>query len=196
VGLRLERPFFERSAPLVAPELLGARLIAPDGIVLRITETEAYTENDPASHSFRGPTKRNAVMFGRPGHLYVYFTYGMHWCANVSTGAVGKGEAVLLRAADIESGLDVITARRKPGTSRKNLTNGPAKLCQALGLNGSHNGIDLCSDLPETAYEIRSENRSEPFVSTTRIGISQGTETLWRFVLADPSGTATSPDYS
>jgi DNA-3-methyladenine glycosylase len=183
IGVRLERPFFERTAPVVAPELLGAKLVAP-GIVLRITETEAYTEDDPASHSFRGPTKRNAVMFGPPGHLYVYFTYGMHWCANIATASVGTGEAVLIRAAEIESGLDLITARRKPGTVRKNLTNGPAKICQALRLNGSHDGIDLCSDSSDGTFELRAAASVELFVATPRIGISQGKETLWRFVLA------------
>jgi DNA-3-methyladenine glycosylase len=196
MDVRLDRSFFDRSAPLVAPELLGAVLIAPDGIILRITETEAYTEDDPASHSFNGPTKRNAVMFGPPGHLYVYFTYGMHWCANVSTGSVGAGEAVLFRAAQIESGLDLIASRRKPGTSPANLTNGPAKLCQALAWNGSHNGIDLCSDQSETTYELRAAIPSEPFVQTRRIGISRGTETLWRFVSVNHSRTAANPGHS
>jgi DNA-3-methyladenine glycosylase len=176
---RLDRSFFARPAPVVAPELLGCILVAPGGASIRINETEAYTQSDPASHSFRGQTKRNSVMFGPPGFLYVYFTYGMHWCANVSTGSLGDGEAVLIRGGDIEAGHDLISSRRPNGTSPANLTNGPAKLCQALGIAGEQNGIDLCGN---EEYWLGAATRKISFIETPRIGISQGRETLWRFV--------------
>jgi DNA-3-methyladenine glycosylase len=179
----LSRAFFDRSAPTVALDLLGCRLIAPEGIVLRITETEAYTEDDPASHTFRGETKRNAVMFGEPGHLYVYFIYGMHWCANVVTQRVGVGEAVLLRAGVFEAGEEVVRSRRPAKTRTANLTNGPAKLCQALGVTGEQNGIDLCGD---SGFSILPALARPTTIATPRIGISQGVDTLWRFLAVDP----------
>lgn len=175
----LGREFFARRAPVVASELLGACFVNPEGIIIRITETEAYTEGDPASHSFRGPTKRNAVMFGPPGHLYVYFIYGMHWCANISTGPAGVGEAVLLRGGVVEAGIELVRFRRGPGVREAALTNGPAKLCQALGISGTESGIDLCA---RHGYQVRSRREPVPFVVTKRIGVSVGRETLWRFL--------------
>jgi DNA-3-methyladenine glycosylase len=180
---RLSRQFFARTAPVVASELLGCRLLTPDGISLRITETEAYTAEDPASHSFHGETKRNAVMFGPPGHLYVYFTYGMHWCANVTTGPVGVGEAVLFRAGVVEAGNDLVRSRRPVQTKAENMTNGPAKLCQALAIASDQNGIDLCTD---TGFSLLPALLRPDVVITPRIGISQGVDTLWRFLAIEP----------
>ncbi len=121
---QLTRQFFERDSVEVAPDLLNKVLVVA-GVPARITEVEAYTQDDPASHCFRGRTKRNEVMFGPPGHLYVYFVYGMHHCVNIVTGSEGDGQAVLLRAATCES----VDSR---------LTNGPAKLCRHLGIDMAH----------------------------------------------------------
>ncbi len=146
-------------------------------------EVEAYREDDPASHSHRGRTARNATMFGPPGHLYVYFTYGMHHCANVVTGAVGDGQAVLLRAAVPVAGLDELWARR-PGARRElDLTNGPGKLCQAFGLDRRFDGLDLCA--PGSPVRICDDGTPPPVapVVTGRIGIRHATERPWRFVV-------------
>lgn len=152
-----------------------------------ITETEAYTQDDAASHSYRGRTPRTDVMFGPPGRLYVYFTYGMHWCANVVTGAEGTGEAVLIRAIAPDSGLRYIQKRRG---SRPNseLTNGPAKLCQALAITGEDQGAVLNSGrfllLPPLPEHTRLHIQS-----TQRIGISKDTHRLWRFITSDVAAT-------
>ena len=173
---------------LVAPDLLGCLLLAGTGealVVVRIDETEAYTADDPASHSFRGPTKRNEVMFGPPGYLYVYFTYGMHWCANVVTGDEGTGEAVLLRGGVIESGLDLARFRRRTragvAVHDRDLTNGPAKLAQAAAIDGSHNGLRLDAS---SAVLLADDGASRPkFVRTPRIGISVAVDRPWRFLV-------------
>jgi len=188
-GRRLTRAFYARPSTEVAPDLLGRWLIRrePDGtrLVVRLVETEAYEEGDPASHSFRGPTPRNEVMFGRPGHLYVYFTYGMHFCMNVVTGAPGRGSAVLLRAAEPIEGLDVMARRRQTREPRQ-LCSGPARLCEALEVERRENGADLVrgSDLwllEGDPPSLRSIDR------TTRVGIRAGTERRWRFVIrGDP----------
>src|SRR5690349_25055268 len=139
---RLARP-----APWLAPRLLGAVLVSlVDGIevAVRLTEVEAYSGiGDAASHAFRGRTARNTVMFGPPGHLYVYFTYGMHWCANVVCGPDGRAEAVLLRAGEVVRGLDAARVRRLRARSDRELCAGPARLCQALGITGAYDGTDL-----------------------------------------------------
>src|SRR6478735_247431 len=136
--------FLARPAPEVARDLIGYRLYAceADGSLTGgvIIETEAYTADDAASHSYRGETPRNRVMFGPAGHIYVYFTYGMHWCMNIVTGKKGEGEAVLIRALRPDQGLERITKRRH---GRQGLTNGPAKICQALAVTGSDNGQSL-----------------------------------------------------
>jgi DNA-3-methyladenine glycosylase len=188
---RFRRSFFARSALDVAPDLLGRLLVVGTGqteIAVVINETEAYTADDPASHSFRGPTKRNASMFGPPGHLYTYFTYGMHWCANVVTGPEGTGEAVLLRGGVVQSGIDVVLVRRNNARNRpvseRNLTNGPAKLCQALCLDGAADGLDLCA--PAAIVRIFKLGAGPtPFEATPRIGISVGQDRLWRFRAVD-----------
>jgi DNA-3-methyladenine glycosylase len=133
---------------VAARRLLGACLVAdsPEGhVALRLTEVEAYggQGEDPGSHAFRGQTPRNATMFGPPGHLYVYFTYGMHWCANVVTGTEGNASAVLLRAGEIVEGIDVARERRATARSDRDLARGPARLTVALGLTGDADGLDL-----------------------------------------------------
>lgn len=138
----LQRKFFERPAEELAPLLLN-KVLAHNGVSGRIVEVEAYDgANDPASHAYRGITERNAVMFGPAGHLYVYFTYGMHFCANVVSGPEGVASAVLLRALKPIDGTDEMLARRKP-VSEQHLTSGPAKLCQALAIDRAQNGADL-----------------------------------------------------
>ncbi|MFM8305089.1 MAG: DNA-3-methyladenine glycosylase [Actinomycetota bacterium] len=146
-GRRLGRAFFARDALTVAPDLLHKVLVHDDPagpLAVRIVEVEAYGgADDPGSHGFRGPTPRTASMFGPPGHLYVYFTYGMHWCVNVVTGAPGAASAVLLRAGIPVDGIEVMRSRRVAARRDRDLTSGPAKLAQALGLSGVHDGIDL-----------------------------------------------------
>ena len=189
---KLPRAFYLRSTPRVAKDLLGkllVRRVDERVLIARIVETEAYCQNDPASHSFRGPTNRNAVMFSNGGHLYVYFTYGMHFCANVVTARVGKGEAVLLRAVEPIDGIDIMSSNRKHHGRRmkqgdvfeRNLTNGPAKLCQALKIGRRENGIDLLGD---EIYLLDSPRlRPSEIATSTRIGIRVGEKTLWRFFI-------------
>jgi DNA-3-methyladenine glycosylase len=183
-GRPVPRRFFAADAPVVAPALLNKLLVVGD-CVGRIVEVEAYTADDPASHSFRGRTARNAVMFGPPGHLYVYFTYGMHHCANVVTGAVGDGQAVLVRAVAPLAGLGVMRARR--GAVRDvELANGPAKLCRAFGLDRGWDGTALGRGGSAYIAVDGLAPPPEPLV-TTRIGIRVGIERPWRWcVPGDP----------
>lgn len=163
-----------------AHALLGRLLVSTVGdqrVVIRITEVEAYGgEDDPASHAFRGETPRNRVMFGPAGHLYVYRSYGMHWCANVVTGPPGTASAVLLRGGVAVDG-EAAMVQRRGRTTR--IADGPGKLCQALGITGAHNGTDLSNG------EVRIEGRPMrgPTVSTPRIGITRAIDRLWRFRL-------------
>ena len=135
----VERSLLAGDSPDVAPQLLN-KLLVHGACVGRITEVEAYREDDPASHSFRGKTPRTEVMFGPAGHLYVYFTYGMHYCANIVTGASGEGAAVLLRAVEPIEGIDLMLERRQ---GRRQIADGPAKLCQAFAIGPDHNGVDV-----------------------------------------------------
>jgi DNA-3-methyladenine glycosylase len=146
----------------------------------RIVETEAYMRHDPASHSFIGPTSRNSVMFGPPGRLYVYRSYGIHWCANVVTGAERDGQAVLLRALLPVHGLEVMRSRRT-GRSDRDLCNGPGKLCAALGIDGDDNGLDL-TDV-SSAIRIVDDGGAVPGEVSVgpRIGITKAVDTPWRF---------------
>jgi len=176
---RVRRADLARDADLVAPFLLNKLLVSGE-CVGRIVEVEAYTSIDPASHSFRGMTNRNAVMFGPAGHLYVYFTYGMHHCANVVTGGVGDGQAVLLRAVEPLAGLDVMVARR--GRSR-NIADGPGKLCQAFAIDLSVNDADLCRPGPIGLFDDGVAPPAVPAASL-RIGISVGVDTPWRWTVA------------
>jgi DNA-3-methyladenine glycosylase len=170
----------------VARDLLGRLLVhdSPDGrAAVRIVEVEAYTGDgtDPASHAHRGPTRRNAVMFGPPGHLYVYFSYGMHWCANVVCAPEGVADAVLLRAGEPAVGQELLAARR-PGAAARDLARGPARLTRALGLDGTANGTDL-----EAGPVWLAEGRPVPDAEvawSARIGVSQALGLPWRAYVA------------
>jgi DNA-3-methyladenine glycosylase len=179
------RAFYDADPVSVAPQLLN-KLLVRGSRVGRIIEVEAYRGGeDPASHAFRGPTKRNAIMFGPPGHLYVYFTYGMHWCANAVCGPDGTGHAVLLRALAPVSGIATMRRARRPGTTDRHLTNGPAKLCQAFGITGGENGADLVRG--DRGLTIRDDGVSPPTSPgvSGRIGISQAADLPWRWWVPD-----------
>jgi len=169
------------SALDVAQRLLGCYLVRElDGqkLVGKIVETEAYDQTDAASHSYRGRTPRTDIMFGPAGYLYVYFTYGMHYCCNIVTGPDGYGGAVLIRALEPLEGLEAMRERRH-GLNDSNLTNGPAKVCQAFGIDKTLNGHDLRQ---EPLYLIINPAISpQEIVQTTRIGISQAKDVPWRF---------------
>jgi DNA-3-methyladenine glycosylase len=171
----LGRDFFARSVHEVAPDLIGATLLV-DGVGGPIVEVEAYDQEDPASHSFRGPTARNALMFGPPGYAYVYRSYGIHWCLNFTCDVEGRAEAVLIRALRPLYGVDVMRARRGVEPERS-LASGPGKLCAALGVSSSHNGLVL--DAPPFELLVRPET---PEIATgPRIGITKATELSWRY---------------
>ncbi len=191
---KINREFYIRNTIKVAKELLGKYLIRKyKGKLLigKIVETEAYLENDDASHSFRGKTKRNEVMFWQGGHLYVYFTYGMHYCCNVVTEEEGKGCAVLIRAVEPVENIEFMKTRRKIDTSKNiyNLTNGPAKVCQAFALGRNENGTDLCGDEIWIGHKknLKSEilNPKLEIISSSRVGITNGSEHKWRFYIKD-----------
>ncbi|HET9723309.1 MAG TPA: DNA-3-methyladenine glycosylase [Actinomycetota bacterium] len=188
-GRRLPRSFFARPPGEVAPDLLGRALVRalPDGVRLaaRIVETEAYEEGDPASHSYRGRTPRTEVMFGPPGHLYVYFTYGMHFCMNVVVGRDGQGAAVLLRAAEPLEGLSAMAERRGTADVHR-LCSGPARLAQAFGIERAANGTDLVGG---GEMWLREGEPVPPtaVVRTTRVGVTVGTDRPWRYLVdGDP----------
>ena len=172
----------------VAPRLLGG-VLRRDDVTVRITEVEAYDgADDPGSHAFRGPTARNAVMFGPAGRLYVYFTYGMHHCCNVVTGAEGRAGAVLLRAGEVMSGHETARGRRGPVRDR-DLARGPARLCQALGVTGDDNGADLARgpvvlDLPATPVPQRKVSRGP------RVGLRGAPDRPWRFWITDEASVS------
>jgi len=186
----LPRSFFEPSAKTVAPLLLGHWLIrntptGPSGGP--IVEVEAYLIDDPACHGAPGPTPRNRVMFGAPGHGYVYLIYGYHFCANAVCRPAGVAEAVLIRAIEPAFGVEFMESER-PVARRKELTNGPAKLCEALGIDRGLDGIDLCD--PNSALFVGENPDAEDFrkshgptVTTTRIGITKAAALPLRFYL-------------
>jgi DNA-3-methyladenine glycosylase len=187
----IPREFFARHSVEVAPDLLGCVLEheAADGLVaVELTEVEAYAgRSDPASHAYRGKTQRNAVMFGPPGHAYVYFTYGMHFCVNmVCLGEEGSASAVLLRAGAIVAGEDLARARRSRSAARivsRDLARGPARLCQALGIDRSLDGTDVCVAGSPLRIRAGAGNpvRSAKIVTGPRVGVSSATEIPWRF---------------
>ncbi len=171
------RAFFDRAATEVAPDLLGLSLFV-DGVGGVIVETEAYTPDDPASHSFVGITRRNAAMFGNPGHAYVYRSYGLHWCLNV---VCERGHAVLLRALHPSHGAAIMAMRR--GTDRlSDLCSGPGKLSQALGITDSDDGRPFGDD--RLAF-LRTASARPAMVQGPRIGITKGADRPWRWGIAD-----------
>jgi DNA-3-methyladenine glycosylase len=204
---QIPRDFFARHSLQVAPELLGCVLehqTAAGLVAVELTEVEAYAgASDPASHAYRGRTARNAVMFGPPGHAYVYFTYGMHFCVNLVCLGNGSASAVLLRAGAVVEGEELARARRTGGPggvredgsprveerrviSFRDLARGPARLCQALDIDRSQDGADVCvadSPLrvrwPDASTTLRSEQRK--IVSGPRVGVSSAAEVPWRF---------------
>ena len=170
-------------ALLAAPSLLGYKLVhhSPEGVTSGyIVETEAYTMDDPASHAHRGETLRNQPMFQEAGTIYVYFTYGMHFCVNIVTGEKGHGQAVLIRALEPIEGIDIMMKHRRL-EDINNLTNGPAKLVQAMGINREHNGIVI----NEGPLSLEPGIKPKEIVQTTRIGIKKAVEQPWRFYIAD-----------
>ncbi len=181
---RLSRPALE-----LAPRLLGAVLVSHVGdaeVAVRLTEVEAYEGvDDPASHAFRGQTRRTAVMFGPPGHLYCYFTYGMHWCANIVCESDGHASAVLLRAGAVIRGIDVARSRRPAAKATVELARGPARLASCLGLGAAHNGADLCNPASAVRLESMPHRRASGVRSGPRVGITTATDRPWRFWLAD-----------
>ena len=195
-GQRLPRDFLARGPLEVGPALLGATLrhVTPDGTVsVRITEVEAYAGvgEDPASHAHRGRTPRNAPMFGAGGVLYVYFSYGMHWCANVVTGQPGHAGAVLLRAGEVVEGNEV--ARRRRPTSRRtaDLASGPARLTTALGITGADDGTDLCVRSSRLTLWAGRPVDPASIGQGPRVGVSgDGAATPWRFWLVGESSVS------
>lgn len=176
--------FLSQSVDKVAQKLLGCELIRIlDGqtIRVRIVETESYDQTDAASHSFKGRTPRTDVMFGSSGYLYVYFTYGMHFCCNIVTGQEGVGEAVLIRAVEPLQGIEQLVKKRKK--SGVEVTNGPAKLSQALGIDKTLNGHDLHVDPLQLI--ARPQLSSSEIIHATRIGISVEKDKLRRFYIKD-----------
>lgn len=184
----LGREFFGRQAPDVARDLVGMVLCRHDeGLVARILEVEAYTQDDPACHAYGGRTARNAALWGPPGHAYVYRSYGVHWCMNVSTGTEGVGQGCLLRAAQPLEGLAIMRSRRTTHTTTE-LLRGPGKLCQAFGITGAMNGTDLCTtDLGDTAdvrIHLGDDGIRLPVAEGPRVGVTQAADLPRRFFVA------------
>jgi DNA-3-methyladenine glycosylase len=181
----LERSELADDVLTAAVRLLGTTFEAdtPDGTVaVRLVEVEAYRgADDPAAHSFRGRTPRNAVMFGPPGHLYVYFVYGMHFCANISCLPDGEPAAVLLRAGEVLSDVGMARVRRPTARRDADLARGPARLAALLGLTREHNGIDVTD--PTSPVRVRAEPPVDPAIVRTgpRVGVAAGHTTPWRF---------------
>ncbi|MGH8776599.1 MAG: DNA-3-methyladenine glycosylase [Jiangellaceae bacterium] len=177
----LERGFFDRPVLDVAPGLLGC-VVSNGAVAVRLTEVEAYDgADDPGSHAFRGRTPRNEVMFGPPGHLYVYFTYGMHWCANLVCGEVGRASAVLLRGGDVVDGVEEARRRRPTARSHVDLARGPARLATALGLSRADNGADVCD--PASSVLVSTGVGGTAVRSGPRVGLARAADRPWRFWL-------------
>lgn len=176
-GRLLTRKFFARSVHVVAPDLIGATLLV-DGVGGIITEVEAYHHTEPAAHSFNGPTPRNMVMFGPPGFLYVYRSYGIHWCMNFVCEKEGSASAVLIRAIEPTHGIPAMRRRRGLHDERM-LSSGPGKLCEAMAVTDKHNGLAL--DTPP--IEVYARTRKPDIVSGIRIGITKAVELPWRYGL-------------
>jgi DNA-3-methyladenine glycosylase len=194
----VRRDLLAEDALVVAPRLLGARLHSTvDGVTVlaRITEVEAYEGGiDAASHAYRGPTRRTEVMFGAAGHLYCYFVYGMHWCANVVCQRDGVAAAVLLRAAEIVEGEQAARARTTAAVPSRKLASGPARLARSLGLTGAMSGLDLLD--PSSAVRLVRLDPPVPgsYRTGPRVGVAAAAEYPWRFWLPDePSVSAYRP---
>ncbi|HEY3551590.1 MAG TPA: DNA-3-methyladenine glycosylase [Gaiellaceae bacterium] len=173
--MRLTRDFFARPVHEVAPELIGATLLV-DGVGGRIVEVEAYDQDDPASHSYRGKTARTAAMFGASGHAYVYRSYGIHWCLNLVCGEEGRAEAALVRALEPTHGIAAMRERRALEAPRA-LCSGPGKLCQALGITRVHDGLPL----DEPPFELLARESEPALAVGPRIGITRAVEQPWRY---------------
>ena len=177
-GERLTREFFARTVHEVAPELIGTTLLV-DGVGGKVVEVEAYDQDDPASHGFRGLTARTASMFGPPGHAYVYRSYGVHWCLNLVCAEEGRAEAALVRALEPTHGLETMRERRGLEATRA-LCSGPGKLCQALGITRVLDGLPL----DEPPFELVARESEPPLAVGSRIGITRAIEQPWRYGLA------------
>ncbi len=177
-------PDLAQGSVAVAPALLNSILHGPNGSG-RIVEVEAYREDDPASHSFRGVTPRTTVMFGPPGHLYVYLIYGMHHCANVVVGPEGSGQAVLIRAVEPVGVTRAMESARPKARRSVDLTNGPGKLCAALGIDRRHDGVDLLATTERSPVSLELRPSADPgeVVTDRRIGISVAMDVPWRWYL-------------
>jgi len=174
---QLHQPFFARSVHYVAPDLIGATLLI-NGVGGRIVELEAYHHTDPAAHSYRGPTPRNAVMFGPPGFAYVYRSYGIHWCLNFVCEPAGSASAVLIRAIEPLEGLAKMRRRRGLAEERL-LCSGPGRLAQAMGVTIAHNGLAL--DQPP--FELYAREKKPEIATGVRIGLTKAAELPWRYGL-------------
>ena len=185
------RDLLAQHASVVAQLLLGARLISTINekrVVVRVTEVEAYggVGEDPGSHAFRRRTERNAVMFGPPGHAYVYFAYGMHWCVNVVTCPDGEAGAVLVRAGEVVEGIDVARSRRTSSSKDRDLARGPARLATAMGITGAVDGVDLLSSRSTLRLDLGSPIPVESIGVSARTGVAgSGSATQWRFFVSD-----------
>ena len=169
----LSASFFDRPVLEVAPALIGATLLV-DGVGGVLVEVEAYDQSDPASHSHNGPTPRNSVMFGPPGHAYVYKIYGIHWCLNF---VCEPGSAVLIRALEPLHGIEQMQQRRG-GLGLRQLCSGPGKLCQALAVDSAQNGLSL----EQPPFDLLPADRAHDIATGPRIGITKAADTPWRFV--------------
>jgi len=177
VSRRLSKAFFRRSVHEVAPDLIGATLLF-NGVGGRLVEVEAYHHTDPAAHSYRGQTSRNAVMFGPPGYTYVYRSYGIHWCLNLVCEPKGSASAVLIRALEPTDGLPLM--RRRRGLSEvRLLCAGPGRVCEALGITAAHNGMALY----EPPFALFARTGEAEVIAGPRIGITKAAEKPWRYGL-------------
>ncbi len=184
-ALALPRAFYARDPRVVAPELLNKVIARDDGRAGRIVEVEAYCgAEDPAAHSYRGPTPRTATMFGPAGHMYVYFSYGIHWGTNAVCGEVGEGVGVLLRAIEPLGDVPAMRAARRAPARDRDIGSGPGKLSQALGITGAFDGADLVTG--DAGFRILDDGTPPPAqpVAALRVGISRAREHPWRWYVA------------
>lgn len=190
--MTVDRAVLDRPVLRVAPALLGCVLEheTPEGLVaVRLTEVEAYDgPNDPGSHAYRGQTPRNAVMFGPPGFVYVYFTYGMHWCMNLVCGSPGTPSAVLVRAGEVVEGESLARTRRASAKSARDLARGPARLAQALGVAKAQNGLDACDEASPLRLVPGRRVPKARIRTSGRVGLAAAADRPWRFYVdGEPS---------